>query len=122
MGGDPVLDEEAKSRYRAHISRLDEEIDRATGLGDDERAARLDEERAALLAELRAAAGLAGRTRRLGDEAERARKTVTARIRDTLRRIDQRHPDLAAHLRAAVTTGAHCAYRPGPGAAVSWRL
>ncbi|MGP3969677.1 ATP-binding protein [Streptomyces sp. 6N223] len=120
MGGDPVLDEEAKARYRAHLTRLDEEIDRATGLGDDERAARLDAERAALLAELRAAAGLGGRTRRLGDEAERARKTVTARIRDTLRRLDQRHPELAAHLRAAVSTGTHCAYRPD--AATDWRL
>ncbi|MGP4109377.1 ATP-binding protein [Streptomyces sp. 4N509B] len=122
MGGDPVLDEEAKARYRRHLARLDEEIDQATGVGEDERAARLDTERAALLAELRAAAGLAGRTRRLGDEAERARKTVTARIRDTLRRLDDRHPELAAHLRATVTTGTHCAYRPTPQEPPRWRL
>ncbi|MGH3240902.1 MAG: hypothetical protein ACRDNL_11005, partial [Spirillospora sp.] len=73
-----------------------------------------------LLNELRAAAGLAGRTRRLGDEAERARKTVTARIKDTLRKLDQRHPELAAHLRDAVSTGSSCGYRPERE--IAWHL
>ncbi|MEU4448406.1 AAA family ATPase [Actinosynnema sp. NPDC050801] len=107
LGGDAVLDDEAKSRYRRRLAQLDDEIDRAF---DDERAAALDRERAALLEELRAAAGLAGRTRRLGDEAERARKAVTARIRDALRKLDERHPGLAAHLRETVSTGATCVY------------
>ncbi|MER5267911.1 AAA family ATPase [Actinosynnema sp. NPDC002837] len=107
LGGDPVLDDEAKSRYRRRLAQLDDEIDRAF---DDDRAAALDRERAALLEELRTAAGLAGRTRRLGDEAERARKAVTARIRDTLRKLDERHPGLAAHLRETVSTGATCVY------------
>ncbi|MGH8791509.1 MAG: ATP-binding protein, partial [Stackebrandtia sp.] len=97
LGGDAVLDEEAKARYRARLERLDEEIDRAAARGDDGRAAEFDAERQALLDQLRAAAGLGGRDRRLGDEAERARKTVTARIRDTLRKLDGLHPALAAH-------------------------
>jgi AAA ATPase domain len=112
MGGDPVLDDEAKSRYKRRLSQLDEEIDRAVARGDDRRAAAADTERQALLDELRLAAGLAGRTRRLGDEAERARKTVTARIRDMLRRLDRGHPELAAHLRDAVSTGVTCRYQP----------
>ncbi|WP_329021371.1 ATP-binding protein [Streptomyces sp. NBC_00690] len=120
FGADPVLDEEAKTRYRLRLERLDEEIDRAAELGDTRRAAEFDRERAALLDELRTAAGLGGRTRRLGDEAERARKTVTARIRDTLRKMKVLHPELAAHLRDSVTTGAHCAYRPTEP--VQWRL
>ncbi|WP_433273517.1 ATP-binding protein [Actinosynnema sp. CS-041913] len=107
LGGDPVLDEEAKAAYRRRLAELDDLIDRAP---DDDRAAALDRERAALLDELRSAAGLAGRTRRLGDEAERARKTVTARIRDTLRKLDERHPGLASHLREHVSTGATCVY------------
>ncbi|WP_051173861.1 ATP-binding protein [Amycolatopsis orientalis] len=120
VGGDAVLDDEAKARYRARLAELDDLIDTATGLGKDARAAALDRERDALLAELRSAAGLGGRTRRLGDEAERARKTVTARIRDTLRKLDELHPALAAHLRASVTTGSSCRYAPQEK--VPWRL
>ena len=120
MGGDAVLDEEAKAQYKLRLARLDEEIDRAVELGEEDRAAEYDRERAALLNELRAAAGLAGRDRRLGDEAERARKTVTARIRDTLRKLEQVHPELAAHLLATVSTGTTCAYRPD--GEITWRL
>ncbi len=120
LGGDDVLDDEAKARYKRRLTRLDEEIDRAAERGDDARAAAFDQERAALLEQLRTAAGLGGRTRRLGDEAERARKTVTARIRDAIRKLDERHPGLAAHLRASVTTGATCRYQPDHP--VRWRL
>lgn len=120
LGGDPVLDDEAKARYRDRLDLLDDEIDRAAARGDAPRAAEFTRERDALLGELRKAAGLGGRTRRLGDEAERARKTVTARIRDTLRRLDRLHPELATHLRASLTTGTHCAYHPVPP--VPWTL
>jgi tetratricopeptide (TPR) repeat protein len=120
LGGDPVLDEPAKAAYRRRLTELDEAVDQAARRGDDDAAAALDRERAALLEQLRAAAGLAGRTRRLGDEAERARKTVGARIRDTLGRLDRRHPELAAHLRGAVSTGATCRYAPAEP--VAWRL
>ncbi|MGC4894641.1 ATP-binding protein [Micromonospora sp. DT31] len=120
LGADPVLDDEAKARYRQHLRRLDDEIDRAASRDDGQRLAALDAERAALLDQLRTAAGLAGRSRRLGDQPERARKAVTARIRDTLRRIDERHPVLAAHLREAVTTGGTCRYLPAEP--VPWQL
>ena len=72
----------------------------------------MDEEREAILAELSAATGLAGRSRRLGDDTERARKAVTGRIRDALRRLEDRHPALAHHLTASVTTGMSCRYLP----------
>ncbi|MEV4176968.1 AAA family ATPase [Nonomuraea sp. NPDC049709] len=112
MGGDDVLDEEARTRYRSRLEVLDEEIDRAVELGDDRRAAEFDAERQALLDELRTATGLGGRPRRLGDDAERARKAVTNRIRNTLRQLDHRHPELAAHLRASISTGSTCRYQP----------
>ncbi|MFI9508874.1 ATP-binding protein [Nocardia sp. NPDC052566] len=112
LGADPVLDEQAKSAYRRRLSTLDAEIDRAAELGADDRAAELDRERTALLDELRRAAGLAGRPRRLGDDAERARKTVSARVRDAMRRIDRLHPELAEHLRASVSLGVVCRYAP----------
>ncbi|MET8841786.1 AAA family ATPase [Streptomyces rubiginosohelvolus] len=120
FGGDPVLDEEAKRRYKEHLDRLDAEIDRAAARDDSQQVEKYGRERQALLDELRTAAGLGGRTRRLGDQTERARKTVTARIRDTLRKLDTLHPALAAHLKASVTTGTTCAYRPEHSP--DWRL
>lgn len=112
LGGDPVLDDTAREQYRARLDQLDELLDDAGRQGDAERRDTLLAERAALIDELRAVTGLGGRSRRLGDQAERARKTVGARIRDTLRRLDDVHPDLAAHLRSSVSTGSSCVYRP----------
>ena len=66
----------------------------------------------ALIAELSAAVGLGGRDRRLGDERERARKAVTARIHDAIGRIDRALPELGEHLRTTVQTGTWCTYSP----------
>ena len=68
----------------------------------------------ALLHQLRAATGLGGKARGLKDPVERARKAVTARIRDAIRRIKAAHPELGAHLQEAILTGVSCAYRPSP--------
>ena len=116
----PMLDQRAKDDYRHRLDELDDAIDRAMLRHRDQQAAELEAERKALLDELRRAAGLGGRDRRLNDETEKMRKTVTARIRDTLRKLDDRHPALAAHLRASVRTGAHCCYAPAEP--VTWQL
>ncbi|MGD9531865.1 MAG: ATPase, partial [Pseudonocardia sp.] len=116
-GADPVLDEAARRAYRARLADLDAAIEAAASAGER---ARAEDERDALVRELSAAAGLGGRSRRLGDETERARKTVTARIRDALGRIEHEHPALAAHLRASVRTGTSCRYDPAEP--VRWRL
>ena len=52
--------------------------------------------------------------RRLGDQSERARKTVSARVRDALAKIDQVHPALAEHLRRALRMGTVCSYVTEP--------
>ncbi|WP_433294186.1 ATP-binding protein [Pseudonocardia sp. CA-142604] len=114
-GSDPVLDDRAKAHYRSRLGELDGEIDEAAQFHDTDRAERLHAEREALVAELTAAAGLGGRDRRLGDETERARKTVGARIRDALRRVDSVDPELAAHLRSTVSIGTVCRYVPASG-------
>jgi hypothetical protein len=111
-GADPVLDERARTAYRARLAELDAEIEEAEDWRDGARAERASAERDALIRELTAAAGLGGRERRLGDRTERARKTVGARIRDALRRIQRAHPALGEHLRTTVTTGTSCAYFP----------
>jgi hypothetical protein len=112
LGADPVLDDQARAAYRARLADLDEELAEADVHHDIERSARLGAERDALIDELARATGLGGRRRRLGDAAERARTTVTARIRDTISHIERVHPELGRHLRASIVTGTRCAYRP----------
>ncbi len=119
-GADPVLDARARAEYRTHLDRLAEEAERAEVAGDAARSAALAEERAAVLGALAAAAGLGGRARRLGADAERARKTVGARVRDSLGRIERVHPGLAAHLRSSVRLGTTCCYQPAEP--VTWRV
>jgi hypothetical protein len=120
LGADDVLDATARQQIRTRLDDLAEEIAGAEDWGDPERASRARAERDALLHELSAAAGLAGRPRLLGDQGERARKTVTARIRDVITRIDRVHPALGSHLRATITTGTSCTY--SPPAPVTWDL
>lgn len=111
-GSDPVLDDVAKAAFRRRLDDLDAEIEGAEADHDDYRAERARDERTALVDALAAAVGFRGRDRRLGDDGERARKAVTARIRDALRRIGEVHPELGAHLAESVQTGTWCAYRP----------
>jgi AAA ATPase domain len=120
LGADEVLDETARRQIRRRLADLDEEIAEADAWADPERASRARAERDALVSEVTAATGLAGRARRLGDQDERARKAVTARIRYVIGRIERVHPSLAAHLRASVTTGTRCCYSPPTPA--SWQL
>jgi hypothetical protein len=112
MGADPVLDQRAKKSYQERLASLAEDIEDAEAAGRAGRAEVLRNERDALIRELAAAAGLGHRDRRLGDEAERARKTVSARVRDALAKIGQVHPELAAHLRGSLRMGTRCSYSP----------
>jgi hypothetical protein len=120
MGADPVLDEKAKAAYKARLAGLAGEIEDAEDAGSPGRAEALRSERDALIRELAAAAGLGRRDRRLGDEAERARKTVSARVRDALAKIGQVHPELADHLRRSLRMGTLCSYSPAEP--VTWKL
>jgi hypothetical protein len=119
-GADPVLDDRARAAYRARLAELDAEIDRADADHDPHRADQANAEREALLQELSSAVGLGGRSRRLGDESERARKAVSARIHDAVARIDRAHPALGRHLHKAVATGTFCSYTPAEP--TPWRV
>jgi tetratricopeptide (TPR) repeat protein len=107
-----LLDEQARAQYKARLIELEQEIDEAVSLGDDAGAERARVERDALTRELTSAYGLGGRPRRSGDPAERARTTVTRRIKEAIGRIEELHPPLGRHLRNSVRTGTFCSYRP----------
>jgi tetratricopeptide (TPR) repeat protein len=110
--GGVALDAVARAAYEQRIRDLTEDIDEAQSNNDTGRAARLEDERDALLTELARALGLSGRGRPQGSDAERARKAVGMRIRDSIVRIERELPDLGRHLRHSIQTGTFCAYRP----------
>lgn len=111
-GADEVLDDRAKAAYRRRLAELESEIDEAELAHDAYRAEKAAAERDVLIAELSTAVGLGGRSRRLGDERERARKAVSARIRDAISRIAKANPSLGGHLTESVRTGTWCSYEP----------
>jgi hypothetical protein len=109
----PVLDAAALSAYRRRLADLNERLSGAGADADLGARRRAADEREVLLAELRRATRPGGGSRRLGPSAaERARKAVTARIRDAIRRIGAALPELGAHLDRTVRTGTTCRYDP----------
>jgi len=112
VGGDDTLDERARSEFRACVQMLDADLEEARSSNDLGRIARLEHERDTILAELSAATGLGGRRRKLKDPAERARKAVSARIRESIQRIAEAHPAAGEHFASAVRTGTCCCYEP----------
>lgn len=109
--GDDALDARAIAAYRNRLGEIEVALDDTDARGDDAASERLDDERAAIIDQLRAASGLGNRTRRLGDDVERARKAVSGRIRDAMQRIAAADAELGAHLQQTVTTGHYCRYR-----------
>jgi hypothetical protein len=116
-----LLDPRARAAYRHRLAEIDRDLQLTRDDHDLGRVQELELQRTALLSELRRAAGLAGRPRALGSSTtERARKAVTARIRDAIRRIGLVHPELGGHLDRSVRTGTRCCYQPTE--AVTWTL
>lgn len=110
-----MVDRQALADYRRRLAELDGELDDGHDAHDLGRVEQLAHERETLLAELRSVTGLGDRIRpATGDQAERARKAVSARIRDTIRKLAEVTPRLAAHLDRSITTGLRCTYDPPP--------
>ncbi len=111
-GADAALDDRARAQLKARIRDLGEELAEAEDMNDIGRAERARAEMDALVESLSRALGLGGRGRRVGDLAERARTTVTWRLRYAVRKVEAAHPALGRHLAAGVRTGAFCVYQP----------
>jgi hypothetical protein len=121
-GGDadsgPMLDARARTAVRARLQALREDVEEARARNDLGSAEVAGSELERLEAELIGALGLGGRSRRVGDPVERARKAVYNRIRAATRSIEGELPDLGRHLRRSVRTGRTCMY--APDAPVRW--
>jgi hypothetical protein len=101
------------------LASLREELTEAEEWRDTGRVERLREEIARLAAAIARTYGLKEGGQLDGD-AERARKAVTGRIRETVRRIAEKDAALAKHLDNSLRTGMLCSYRPDRSRA--WRL
>ncbi len=108
-----VIDDSARDAYRARLGELAAELEEAQSFNDPERAARTQVQIDALTSELAAAVGLGGRARRAASPAERARVSVTKRIRSAIEKVGENDAALAEHLGAAIRTGTFCSYQPG---------
>jgi hypothetical protein len=116
-----LLDTTARDAYRRRLAEIDEDLAAAHADNDTGRTQHVNTQRAALIAELSHAAGLAGRSRTLGTSTtERARKAVTARLREAIHRIEAVLPELGAHLDRSVITGTTCRYTPAEH--LTWTL
>ncbi|MBV9412047.1 MAG: hypothetical protein JO148_10660 [Acidimicrobiia bacterium] len=119
-GGDAVLDERARREFQSRLAELDADLADAEAANDLGRIGNIKGERDTLAHELAAALGLGGRARTLGDPSERARKAVSARIRDAVKAIGACHVELGDHLQASLRTGTFCCY--APESPVRWRV
>jgi len=117
--GAAALDERARREIRERLHALDRDEADAEAAGDGARAALAREQRQQLAEAVARDFGLRGRSRRVDDPVERARKTVSTRIRRTIATVGRAHPELGRHLERSVDTGTWCAYRPAEP--VAWQ-
>ena len=109
--GGAVIDRTAAEHYRRRLAELAAEREDAIAAGDEQRLRVVDDESDALSAHLGAGTGVLGRPREFDNRpAERARKAVSGRVRDAVRRVGQADPELGAHLDRHVETGVRCRY------------
>lgn len=117
--GGAILDDTAISSYRRRLSELESEIEEAVGNCDLGRREVLEVEREQLKAQLCSAVGLGGRRRIASDDAEKARKAVSAAISRAIVGIRKQHRPLADHLQRFIDRGWQLIYT---GDGIPWNF
>ena len=109
----PGLDRLAQRAYRERFADLQRDLEQAERDNDPGAASRAQGEMEMLANELSGA-------KRTSDAGERARTSVTKRIKAALVAIRAAHPALARHLVATIKTGYFCRYAPDPRHPIDW--
>lgn len=107
-----TIDAKSKTAYMNRIKELQEDIQVAESMNQIETASKLKEEYETILEHLSNALGLSGKSRKVGSTIEKARSAVTWRIRNSIKKIKEVHPELGKHLSQSIKTGTHCTYQP----------
>ncbi len=115
-----ILDLKARQDYRHRIEELQREIERAEADNDPARLDPARRELDVLIDELSRATGLGGRAKKMSNSSERARSSVTWRIRSAIKKIRAAHPRLGQHLANSIRTGHFCVY--SPESTTGWEL
>ncbi|MGH7932857.1 MAG: hypothetical protein ACREQN_06765, partial [Candidatus Binataceae bacterium] len=110
----PMLDDSAKTSYRARLRDLRDELKEAEGFNDIFRVSKIREEMAILTKELARAFGLYGESRLAISSSERARVRVTLAVKGAIGKISGYNPAVGWHLATSVKTGSFCLYLPAP--------
>ena len=116
----PVLDGRARSSYRRRLEDLEARLEEAERLNDVGGVSAARTEMTFIQDQLAAAIGLGGRDRMASSDTERARLTVTKRIKGVLGHIERHHPALGDHLANSLRTGVLCVYLPAPEQRPRW--
>src|SRR6202035_20115 len=106
--------------YRRRLRELREELEETERLNDPQRQERILVEIDAVASELKAAVGRNGIDRRSASHFERARSTVSKRIRFALKHIRQADAAAGTHPNDSIRTGYKCSYLPKQK--IEWEL
>lgn len=112
-----VLDARAMADYKARAESVQQELEQARRHNDLGRIELLEDEFDQLTTQLTSATGLGGRHRKVGDNAERARKAVSRAVTRTITKVRSGHKELADHFEKHVSLGAFLSYR---GDGIGW--
>ena len=127
MTSHEILDARAKREIKMQLDLLNAKIDDAKKINDHASEEVLENEKNNLLSELSASTDHKGRSRNFNDEIEKARKNISNRISDALKKLEELEKKkfgdipIFLHLKNAITTGKECSYEPKDGIAISVR-
>lgn len=114
------IDARAKAEYKRRIVAIDNQLEDARELRNDEEIARLEDERDAILAEIRSATGIGGKIRTEPRVVKRPRQAVSMAITRAIGEVEAEHAALGRHLRASLRLGTSASYEPE--STIDWRL
>ncbi|MBW3588752.1 MAG: adenylate/guanylate cyclase domain-containing protein [Actinobacteria bacterium] len=116
------LDSRARDQLRRRLEELAEEVREAEENNDVERRSLAETEMQQITDHLSEALGLAGRSRKTGSNAERARLAATKAIRTAIARIGAHDRAVGHLLSQSMKTGTFCSYEPPAVPKIEWTL
>lgn len=113
--------QETINNYKSKIYKLNDEIEDAIEIGNNDKALKLRAEKEAIADGLSKVLGLSGRIRTVGSDGEKARKNVQRSIRRALDYMaEKKANELSSYLNAHITTGDKCCFKKDPE--TSWKI